>query len=96
MEFKGTKNWRVLKPETEYDFGAVGIGDFEITGHDFYTLQEHDTPVIEEINANFRLIAAAPELLEALQHARQWIDGQPGSQHTLQLIDSAINKALHP
>lgn len=41
----------------------------------------------DENTANARLIAAAPEMLEALKHARDQI------QHPDQMIDEAITKA---
>lgn len=51
----------------------------------------------EEAHANARLIAAAPELLEALKQTRAWID-QIGDDSSwkwdqLALIDAAIVKA---
>lgn len=46
-----------------------------------------------EIRANARLIAAAPELLAALNIARGWLEGWASAEHQLELIDAAIEKA---
>jgi hypothetical protein len=56
----------------------------------------------KEDAANARLIAAAPELLAALEKARDWValvyEGKPGhdaaASAMLRCIDSAITKAI--
>ena len=58
------------------------------TQSNIYLNIDHET---QEANSN--LIAAAPEMLEALEYAREWIDGMPASQYVLEKIDIAIAKA---
>ena len=43
--------------------------------------------------ANARLIAAAPELLEALQQAEEWLTGWASAEPYLSVIRAAIAKA---
>ena len=40
-----------------------------------------------------RLIAAAPDLLEALYKAREWLEGWGSAEHQLAVINEAIAKA---
>ena len=52
--------------------------------------------VPHELEDNAHLIAAAPELYEALESARTWVDdcgAQAGLQHILDEIDAALAKA---
>jgi hypothetical protein len=53
-------------------------------------------PSDDELEANARLIAAAPDLLEALQAARRWIanDESPGADDVWLLIEDALAKAV--
>ena len=48
--------------------------------------------ISHEIDANARLIAAAPEMLEALKAARVVVEAD-GARATLSIIDAAIAKA---
>lgn len=47
----------------------------------------------EESQANAQLIAAAPELLEALKNARALLRGEMGQGFDVEMIDAAIAKA---
>lgn len=92
-EFKGTKGkWLAEESPVTKGFWSVGSGDTDIT---YLTLNP------DEVEANAKLIASAPELLEALILARAVIlskrdmDGlSPKGSEILNKINSAINKAL--
>lgn len=43
--------------------------------------------------ANGRLIAAAPELLDALIAAREWLEGWASAEPQIAVIDAALAKA---
>ena len=53
----------------------------------------NDCPPLEEAQANARLIAAASELLEALEKAEEWLQGWASAEHELGIIQAAIAKA---
>ena len=62
----------------------------------FYAEVRRFTPDIDQVKANAHLIAAAPDLLEALQRARPHIGvGYSGiqRQEILRVVDEAIAKA---
>jgi len=43
--------------------------------------------------ANAKLIAAAPDMLEALEKAEKWLKGWASAEHELEIIQAAIAKA---
>ncbi|MBN7763532.1 hypothetical protein JYP52_20540 [Nitratireductor aquibiodomus] len=43
--------------------------------------------------ANARLIAAAPDMLEALKQARGWLQGWASAEREIAIIDAALSKA---
>lgn len=47
---------------------------------------------LESSEANARLIAAAPDLLEALKYARMYVETE-GPEDELEMVDAAIAKA---
>jgi CheY-like chemotaxis protein len=55
-------------------------------------------PEIKPESANARLIAAAPEMLEALQYAQLWFSDianpEISGMHACELIEAAIRKAV--
>jgi hypothetical protein len=72
------------------------IGNFAIAYMDAYTPDEDDGGEWErETDANGNLVAAAPEMLAALQAASDWIDAQIGVPRTdiQATIQAAIAKA---
>jgi len=80
MEFKGTSGPWIMG----------GISGRLITTEDNVIIADVDT------KSNAKLIAAAPDLLEALQLIRDtYTDGQISEQH-IKVINEAINKALQP
>jgi len=85
-EFKGTKSeWKIQEPYNTFVYGSEGKLICQI---------KYD-PFSEESLANARLIAAAPELLEALQlvfvHAKVIINE---NHSDYKKAVKAINKAL--
>ncbi len=98
MEFKGTKgDWIVnLKHGLETD---IFCEDIRIAQAKHYNTGEGDwtknDPIREVGIANAKLIAAAPDLLEALKSAIPYLE-----QHSLSIVlekaEKAINKALEP
>lgn len=92
MEFKGTKGkWKVAE-DTFVSQVRTDIDLICVVGHEDMA----DT----EIEANAKLIAAAPELLEALQLLlaayRSTEDDDFWNKDPEQKAEAAINKALHP
>lgn len=47
----------------------------------------------EEADANARLIAAAPEMLDALEQAQEWLSKWGSAEPQLAVIEAAIAKA---
>jgi hypothetical protein len=45
------------------------------------------------VKANMKLLAAAPELLEALKLAEQWLEGWASAEPELAVVRAAIAKA---
>jgi len=92
-EFKGTKGiWEVLFIEFKnYDILCVAREDTVISQQTF------GGKATEEMRANAQLIAAAPDLLEALMIINGDIERGPNpytSQEIKGVVEKAINKAL--
>lgn len=101
MEFKGTKgSWKT------YDFKGVGscIDIIRDCGNDelepqiaqVYSMEETDykTPHNEELKANARLMAAAPDLFKACNMARIEIAKGTADTLTVDVLEKAVLKAL--
>lgn len=96
-EFKGTKgNWIAEKDfSKEYEQHVFKINDVNETIEglaEVYSGTDDDTcREFKECEANANLIAAAPELLEALQ---LYVSSGAGPNEAMQKAKEAINKAL--
>lgn len=78
-------DWVELVDDTRADICSVNPCDF---GQSSYGRND------DEMRANARLIAAAPDLLEALQLVRDYVATMKGMGHQYQVeIDAAIAKA---
>lgn len=53
----------------------------------------HDHSSREENEANAKLIAAAPEMLDALLNAKEWLSGWASAEPYLSEIEAVIAKA---
>lgn len=107
-EFKGTKDWKLgsdrnnkeFKESIKTDFDVISIN---VDGHEGHIMLFGDNN--EEHKANAKLIAAAPELLDALQGTLKRLNDLRGSgrislniQETfrdIEIAEKAINKALN-
>ncbi|HHR5857105.1 TPA: hypothetical protein ACS727_003670 [Providencia alcalifaciens] len=99
MEFKGSKSpWHIGSHPFEYrNRHAIWSDDNTVIAH---ILQPGDTESAALAQADTRLIAAAPELLEALQRLLKYHDDFYGIEpdedpdHPLAVAKAAIAKAL--
>lgn len=93
LEFKGTKgNWYI---ENEKHFILIlAEGENQIT--DITVPKDlNDLNAREESEANAKLIAAAPDLLEALQKIKTMCDGNITNENNIwHIANKAIEKAL--
>jgi hypothetical protein len=104
MEFKGTKGeWkvRILKTgfETEIACGEIRIAEVKHYNNgkeedDEENFFKYD-PLPKEGLKNAKLIAAAPELLKALQTCLRRIEGRSHEPFAILEAQEAINKALN-
>lgn len=87
MEAKHTKgDWQAVAPNPDADVRAGERRTYHWTVHTSYAAKTggicgHQVCEISSLNtgteeADAKLIAAAPELLEALQEASLWVDGE--------------------
>lgn len=77
---KHTKGeWKVI-----YSSAHIGYQTFDV---------DMGKPIYGEMEANAKLIAAAPELLETLQRALNDFKNQTWTEETYTVINNAINKA---
>lgn len=85
--------WNVSKPN-------CGLGIFDVNGKSVAAISSNQSRSWEEKEANARLIASAPELLEALKASRAVLKSVIGTidemriiKEQIDLIDKAIAKA---
>ena len=86
--------WEMVDYDDFQEAPVVGVKIRDILGGYHAVAAIHDQG--EQTEANAYLIAAAPNLLEALEQAREWIDGcgaQGGVDDILNAVDVAIAKA---
>ena len=86
---RGSCEVRITRPKESKGLGPVAYALMDLAGA--MTAER-----ISEMKANARLIAAAPELLEALQIAREFAAYAQAEPADLTLIDAAIAKAVGP
>ncbi len=95
MEFKGTKGeWKVSGDgiwKNEYNAKTITIDFIDINGVDCIDVYEGANGSEEELIANAKLIAAAPELLE---FAIEMVKRYPVSPWITEQGKKAIKKAL--
>jgi len=99
MEFKGTKGrWQVKHSESKTAFNVVGTvlgGRYKIARCPYLQSEKlvDITNSLEkkEAKANARLIAAAPELLDACIEALKFVDVE---EPAFDVLQAAINKAI--
>ena len=92
-EFKGTKKpWRTSKDFREVTTSKIGVleGSKKICTMASYCKTD------DEVEANGKLIAAAPDLLEALNELKKWVlnlEDWRGIDPPIELAIEAIKKA---
>lgn len=59
----------------------------------FEAYDEYRERKADPFEANARLIAAAPDMLDALHKAREWLEGWGSAERQLDVINEAISKA---
>ncbi|CRL60223.1 hypothetical protein [Proteus penneri] len=94
MEFKGSKPpWHIgLHPFEYRDRHTIRCSDRYIVAN---VLQPSDAEQAARADADVRLIAAAPELLEQLIRLRNKIASyKPDDDDDLNIVDAVISKAL--
>lgn len=71
------------------------IAELAIKGYEIFSsdrMLESDDDVRSKL-ANARLIAAAPDMLEALLQAREWLESWASAESQLAIVNAAIDKA---
>jgi len=94
LEFKGTKGeWHI----SDYDLGCVKFSDSDFNNKDC-DLYKHQYNNIEEMQANAKLIASAPDLLKALElmvnNFKEFQSLSGAKNQAILKAEKAIEKAL--
>lgn len=95
-KFKGTKGKWMIKPLMDGDSNIQIVFDdwYKNTPDISLTLKDD---IREEQKDNAQLIAAAPDLLQALQELKSWVgklDDWRGEDPPCELVETALQKAL--
>mgnify|MGYP005996049511 CR=1 FL=1 len=90
-EFKGTQGrWSLSEDVNDNDRICIESG----SSHNFIDCWSLGFCTTEEMRNNAKLIAAAPELLKALQNIRNAVYDISIPCYIMKEVDNAINKAL--
>lgn len=80
--------WRCEGPDDFHDFNILHNGDSLAVAAVVSNMRD-----LPQITANANLIAAAPEMLEALLDAKEWLSGWASAEPYLSEIEAVIAKA---
>lgn len=93
-EFKGTPGKWIAKLEDGRNAHDIIVDREDYAWVASVHQQFHDVATVEQAEANAKLIAAAPELLEALQELLKFCKSHNMDNHYTESAEGIINKAL--
>ena len=80
-----------LSQDGSGDIGITALNVRNVIAECFADMREAGEFAIAEVQANAALIAAAPDMYEALKMAQLWLDID--GRYDMRIINAAINKA---